>query len=177
MRQKFKSTLRLNVDLPFNGRPLKEKGPPRTPTRTYKRLKEDEESQIGLLKPDTALLSPWSPSEEYYLRTPPPRFTATPGPSTPPPAYVPNTPLRANFHHRDLGPPISPTKPDRLSPIPSLLIPETGTQGETGSTQSLIEEVQAVIEYTRDWARQSSSDPFVVANEDDEDAESDASSD
>lgn len=170
MRKKFASTLRLNVDIPANGTTSTEKGIPRTLAKgKYKRLDGDDESQIGLLKPDMAVLSPWSPSEEYYPSTPPPAFGATPSPISPPPAYIPRTPLRSNFHHRVFDLPIVPTRPS--TPLSTTPVAAQESTGRSDVTKSLIEEVEAVIQYTREWAE----DPFIVA--DDEDAKSDSSGD
>lgn len=149
-------------------------------------MKDDDlESHAGLLKPDTAFLSPWSPGEDCYPTTPPPLFTASPlsspGPSTPPPAYVPNTPLRSGFSHHRADSPGTSKKTQSLSATTD----DTVVDGQLDAkgpdeTKLLIEEVEAVIQYTREWARERQStaeDPFIVADDDDDDAKSDVSSD
>lgn len=174
MRKRLASTLRINVDLPLrrNTATLDEKKSPGLLGRArYKRLDGDEESQAGLLQPDTALLSPWSPSEEYYSNISPARFCTTPGPVSPPPAYMPSTPQRGTFRHRASDWSTDPPTPSTLSPT-TPITPLDGSGG-TDATTSLIAEVEEVIQFTKEWA----DNPFVVADGDDDDAKSDASSD
>ncbi len=179
MRKKFASSLRLNitVDRPFKD--IKAFASPRTPKNPYKRMKDDEESQLGLLKPDTAMISPWSATEDYFARTPPPLFTssplftASPGPMSPPPAYDPNTPLRGSFNR---GAARENTARDDLTVPPPSSSAADHDRTPRDDVQSLIQEVQTVIEYTREWTRESTSDPFVVGELDSDDDASDTSS-
>ncbi|KAI0088608.1 hypothetical protein BDY19DRAFT_174424 [Irpex rosettiformis] len=172
MRQKFASSLRLNINVDRPFKDIKAIVSPRTPKNPYKRMKDDEESQIALMKPDAAVISPWSSSEDYYLHTPPPIFTASPGPMSPPPAYDPNTPLRGNFN-RDM---IATTSARDFGTLPHPSTPTAEHEHASDDIQSLMQEVQTVIEFARDWAQESSSDPFVVGEIDSDDAASDTSS-
>ena len=174
IRKKFANSLRLNINVDRTFKDVKAAISPRTPKHSYKRMKEDEESHIPMLKPDPAVISPWSPSEYAFLQTPPPIFTASPGPMSPPPAYDPNTPLRGTFN-RD-APPATSATPIAL-PLSSQLSVSASDLGRTPhEVQSLIEEVQSVIEYTREWTSEPPTDPFVVGDIDSDDGASDTSS-
>lgn len=169
MQQTFKSTLRLNVELPGNN-PFKEQVHARTPTHTYKRLQDDEER---LLKPDIAVISPWSLSDKLYPPTPPPIFTATAGPSSPPPAYYPSTPLRDSFQSRGCD---SPTTRDR-PPTPFPFLSDGKNCGVSSDGHIEIPGVvQPVTRCTREWMRQSSLENFVVGYAEEDEAEGDANS-
>ncbi|KAI0699203.1 hypothetical protein BC835DRAFT_1412667 [Cytidiella melzeri] len=170
LRQKFSSTLRLDLNLQHRFRANKNQDSPKMTPFPYERMKDDVESQMTLLKPDMAVISPWSPSEEFYPHTPPPKFAASSGPTTPPPAYAPNTPLRGNFHHAGAVTSTTTEHRERQQAAQSVSSPEHRMSDDV---QSLIAEVQAVIEYTREWAHQVSSDPFVIGDEDDVDSDCD----
>lgn len=174
IRKKFANSLRLNINVDRTFKDVKAAISPRTPGHSYKRMKEDEETYIPMLKPDPAVISPWSPSEYTFLQTPPPIFTASPGPMSPPPAYDPNTPLRGTFN-RD-APPAIPVTATTLESSSQLSVSASDSDRTPHEVQNLIQEVQSVIEFTREWASEPPIDPFVVGEVDSDDGASDTSS-
>lgn len=124
IREKFANQLRLNLHLPPAADVLAPRSPgPRTPRdkKRYAILDDsayvdlDEGHFVQMEKPQSARLSPWSPSEQDYpyscsptpsrkvvfdygSNTPPPPFS-------PPPAYVAGTPMRAGFSTTPTGTP------------------------------------------------------------------------
>ncbi|THG99104.1 hypothetical protein EW026_g3190 [Hermanssonia centrifuga] len=185
VRSKFASTLRLNLNFPTSDF-LSPTSSPHTPKRTrfYERLgDEGDESHVRLLKPDIALISPWSPSEDaFWPSKPTPSFRSkgseprTPPPLyPPPPVYVNGTPVRAGFGQAG-GIPETPTKKgfgsDSVLTSPTLVDEYEEIDIGGAGTKSLIDEIQQVLEYTRDWAKEDEQvSSFVIADDDEADNE------
>ncbi|KAI0931013.1 hypothetical protein AcV7_005040 [Taiwanofungus camphoratus] len=113
-REKFATRLRLNIPKPS---PFETSSPHQLTNQWHYIHLEDgrhSEAVCRTEKPPEAVMSPWSPREQDYpYPTSPTAWqwsqwngggdSDTPLPSSPPPAYVPGTPLRCGFTaiHRD----------------------------------------------------------------------------
>ncbi len=127
-----------------------------------------------MTKPAAALLSPWSPSEDYYPYLEPPSTTLRTEiddePVTPPPllwppprVYVPETPLRGSF-------PIADDPFASASPVGYIRRHE-----KSDETKSMIEEVDHMIsQWKPDFKKD---DAFIIGEELEDDWDAASSSD
>ncbi|KAH9948248.1 hypothetical protein B0H21DRAFT_248328 [Amylocystis lapponica] len=139
---------------------------PVPPRREYKELNNGKysgrsEGARVTEKPPTAVMSPWSLSEDQYpypaIPTPLARIWQgadhIPPPFTPPPAYVPKTPLRGRFLSSQSTIPPSPTGRSPLQAICRVSPPKQQPAGDIDLT--------GVVAVRRDSAR----GVFVVGDE------------
>lgn len=186
-RQKFAQSLRLKIDIPTLDNPFSR---PRTPTpgsspaprppkSAYRRMRDsgDKEHLLSPSVPDSALLSPWSPSADGVPHTPPPKFkmfaSPLPSPGTPPPlyppppAYVPGTPLRGALA------PAPPPDDERLKKRFGLVDPfDDAAKAEEGQedADTLMQEIHEIIQYTmgEEGRSRRESDNFVIGEHDED---------
>lgn len=175
LREKFATSHRLNLDFQNLFPHPRSQSSPRTPRKMYSKIDDTDDSSQGLLKPDPAVISPWSPSEEVYLRTPPPLFKpfrspisepGTPPPLyPPPPAYVPGTPLRNNFTSQSDADEKKKRRDGIVDPFNNAVV-----QDSRNEDQRLMDEIQAVLEFTRSEEAVNESS-FVIAEDNDADSD------
>ena len=166
------------------------------PKRAYTRLDDDKDELMGLVRPDPAVLSPWSdsPLEDAYPPTPTsptPKLRSfllrganggsPPGTHAPlsplPPAYLNSTPQRPGARPRldvsaaTLSPQGGGGSESTL-PSPTLVGDEMDIAdgGDVEKeTKKLIEEIQQVLEFTRDRATDGAHlGSFVIADEEED---------
>ena len=173
-RKTFAKALRLDLKIDIPAAFSHDRSPaasPCPPKRAYARMKEADDMCESLVKQSDA--SSWYPADDFYPRTPPPRFKASASPVTsprsppplypPPPAYVPTTPIRSG--------PMSSTadytqrRTEAVDPFDdSAKIDDEGKEDST----SLMREIDEVIRLTMSDIRQRHEDPFVIEDGGDE---------
>ncbi|KAF7799422.1 hypothetical protein EIP86_010657 [Pleurotus ostreatoroseus] len=183
MRSRFAGPLRLNLNLHKSPKPHAEPFYPSDPfcsysphdyKHSYIRLEEPEE----LAQPSSAVISPWSPfddiwSPEYasyqdspilHRREPSTPLSLSPLPS----AHLYDTPTR--YGHQTEGTYRVSSSRDSLAALASPTL--VGEEADAVDNKTLIEEIDRVLEYTRDWAQEDEQmGSFVIGEDDDLDYE------
>ena len=141
-------------------------------------MKDGDEMYERLTKPDSVVISPWSPFGEGSPTTPPPRFKPFASPVTspctppplypPPPAYVPGTPLRYSAIPADGDEKYK--KRHALADPFADPFDEPGREETEEDPDTLMAEIQQIIEYSMHHEEpQAGEGAFVIGDGDEED--------
>ncbi|KAJ3534486.1 hypothetical protein NM688_g7129 [Phlebia brevispora] len=170
MRHRFASALRLNFNFVSHS-----DGASRRTYKGFSPLVDDVEECKFLMRPDSAVISPWSPFEDCLspeqISGMRPLFLDSALPSTPsplsplPPAYLQSTPIRSRFRQMSDAGDDSPRRNVSSTPTSPTLVDE---ELDIVDCKTLMEEVEQVLEYTRNWSEEDEQSCTFVVGEDDE---------
>lgn len=187
MRSRFAGPLRLDLNFPSfpKSRPVPfyasdpfRSASPHDYKHFYSRM-HDAEEYDRLVRPDSAVISPWSPFEDILSPEDVPQSHSSipcgTAPGTPsslsplPSAYLHGTPIRYGFPRVASTDCSSPTRGSLTSHASPMMVAE---DVDTVDTNMLIEEIERVLEYTRDWAQEDEQiGSFVIGEDEDMDYE------